>query len=163
MAVIEYRITVDADGNAQVVQDVRRIDADVDTLIFSADKTNVTPGKKMAILFSDAGSPFVKEGVPANPKDPVPGKVFLVETILDKAQDGSLVAPKIAELPDEQKHVVRRSNVEAQGRFVVGFGNRKTFHFDCGEALQAGDPKDKETGWSKWGGEGSQPPGGGDN
>jgi hypothetical protein len=163
MAVIEYRITVDADGNAQVVQDVRRIEPNVDTIIFSGDTTNVTPGKKMAILFSDGGSPFVKNGeaLGANPKDPVPGKVFLVEPILEQ-KNGSLVAPDIATLPDAQKHVVQRSNADAGVHFVVGFGKRRTFHFDCGEAFQAGDPNDPATGWSKWGGEGSQPPGGGD-
>jgi len=114
MAVIEYRITVDENGNATVVQDVRAIGLR-DSVIFSTDGKNVSPGKQMAIRYVDA-SPFVNGG-------PLPGLAFPVA-----------VTPNSGATPVAEGIPVDKSNLDDDvGERFTPVGMRKAFHFECGE------------------------------
>src|SRR5437868_15359130 len=109
MAVIEYRITVDTDGNATVEQDVRQID-EGDTLIFTTDNQNVSsPDKKIAIKHIGT-SPFLSRG-------PLANQVFIVEAGLGAAV--------------EKGFRVEQSNAAHGSERDTPFGPRKTFHFEC--------------------------------
>ncbi len=139
MAVIEYRIAVDENGNATVIQDVRLIGPE-DRIIFSKDP-NTT--KQVAIRYVRS-SPFEKEG-------PQAGEVFLVQSNFGASISEALKV----ENSTEDKGIERRTPL----------GKRKVFHFECGEAetgsvTSDGDPQPiRPNGihFRAWGG------GGGDN
>ena len=129
MAVIEYRITVDASGNARVEQDVRRIDTN-DVLIFSTDNKNVPAGRKMAIEYQDA-SPFLTGA------NPLADQAFVLQTGL---------GPKIDTLPAGKKHKVQQESHVKGIKQAGPFGIRTTFHFNCGHAKPDG------TDFAQWAG-----------
>jgi hypothetical protein len=146
MAVIEYRITVDANNEASVVQDVLRIDKD-DIIIFSTEKDspNITPGKRAAIRYNQA-SPFV------GAEDPAADEVFIIQSEFPKTE----VGVDINHLPTSEMHIVQISNAVGGIKRVTPVGTRTTFHFDCGEADP--DPQKTQTTFKKWGGGGSGNP-----
>jgi hypothetical protein len=137
MAEIEYHIEVDANGNSTVTQDVRRIDPG-DTIFYTTSGNNVTPGKKMAIRFV-ANSPH---GPGPHPQ---PNAVFTL--------DPPPARPPHPVAQPNHNGVLARRTVPGCNQ---NFSQRKSFHFDCGEA----DPNGAN--FSTWAGGGGDAPSGGD-
>ncbi|MFN0168164.1 MAG: hypothetical protein ACKV22_17195 [Bryobacteraceae bacterium] len=108
MALIEYMITVDANGNASVVQDVKEIGPG-DKIRFVANNSNT------AILF-DAASPFDSPG---------PGVSFPVQK--KNLQNPPAALPVTKSIDQAPKRFVPEFQAE-----------RRTFHFQCGQLVNGG-------------------------
>jgi hypothetical protein len=120
MADIEYRITIDQNGQATVVQDIRDLTTP-DNMKFTSNKPDT------AIKFTN-GSPFTDNGGPKS------GEVFKVGL-------------------GTKAYTVQNGLAQAPARNVPGFGQRKTYHFECGKVDTAGA-------FVLWGGSGGDPTGG---
>ncbi len=110
MAVIEYKISVNANGVAVVTQDVLLIEP-TDKIRFNADPAT----KNLAIRFPTA-SPFNNPGI---------GVIFPVASIAPGTP------PTVGTIP-----VVTSNDPPLALRFVPHFQeNRRTFHFECGQVV----------------------------